>query len=208
MKKVLKYFLIFAGVLMLIGVVMALLDPEGLSEPEKVETSAPVEEKEEVIEKVEPEEVKEESKTETSTQIKGNENADVSSTIEAFKSNDFMEFTNAFYGLTGTERSDVYRSTVEGTTVTWSGIVTDLETVKDSIIMLGKTDAYNGEDWITLNHDHEELLPYVIIVEMNNPSVKEGLNKGDNITLTGEIGARGDVEAGFNWKLYKGEIAN
>ncbi|MGV7535294.1 hypothetical protein PJM52_29100, partial [Mycobacterium kansasii] len=65
----------------------------------------------------------------------------IDATIEAFKSNDFMKFADAFYSLNAPERSDLYRSTVEGATVTWSGIITDLETVKDSIIIMGKTDA-------------------------------------------------------------------
>jgi hypothetical protein len=127
-------------------------------------------------------------------------------TIEAFKSNDFMKFADAFYGLSASERSDVYRSTVEGAMVTWTGIITDLETVKDSIIVMGKTDAYNGADWITLGNENADLVPYVIIVEMTDPSVKTGLKKGDSITLKGEVGARGDKEVNYNWKLYKGEI--
>ncbi len=127
-------------------------------------------------------------------------------TIEAFKSNDFMKFVDAFYGLSASERSDVYRSTVEGAMVTWTGIITDLDTVKDSIIVMGKTDAYNGADWITLGNENADLVPYVIIVEMTDPSVKTGLKKGDSITLKGEVGARGDKEVNYNWKLYKGEI--
>ncbi|MCK1987182.1 hypothetical protein MPH48_03590 [Lysinibacillus fusiformis] len=127
-------------------------------------------------------------------------------TIEAFKSNDFMKFADAFYGLSASERSDVYRSTVEGAMVTWTGIITDLDTVKDSIIVMGKTDAYNGADWITLGNENADLVPYVIIVEMTDPSVKTGLKKGDSITLKGEVGARGDKEVNYNWKLYKGEI--
>ncbi|WP_342530097.1 hypothetical protein MKX57_16190 [Lysinibacillus sp. FSL M8-0216] len=127
-------------------------------------------------------------------------------TIEAFKSNDFMKFADAFYGLSASERSDVYRSTVEGAMVTWTGVITDLETIKDSIIVMGKTDAYNGADWITLGNENADLVPYVIIVEMTDPSVKTGLKKGDSITLKGEVGARGDKEVNYNWKLYKGEI--
>lgn len=153
-------------------------------EEKKTETSAPVEEK--VVE--------------VSTEQQN--------VIEAFKSNDFMQFVEAFYSIEGPERGDLFRTTVEGARVTWSGIITDLETIKDSIIMIGKTDAYNGEDWITLNNEYKELVPYVIIVEMNDPSVKESLKKGDTITLTGEIGARGDEKMFYNWKLYKGEIAN
>lgn len=143
--------------------------------------------------------------TEPEEQEEGSSEAQTA-TIEAFKSNDFMKFADAFYGLSAAERSDVYRSTVEGATVTWSGIITDLETIGDSIVVMGKTDAYNGADWITLGKENADLIPYVIIVEMNDPSVKSGLKKGDQITLKGEIGARGDVEAQFNWKLYKGEI--
>ncbi len=41
---------------------------------------------------------------------------------------------------------------------------------------------------------------------MTDPSVKTGLKKGDSITLKGEVGARGDKEVNYNWKLYKGEI--
>ena len=117
-----------------------------------------------------------------------------------------MKFADAFYGLSASERSDVYRSTVEGSMVTWTGTITDLETIKDSIIVMGKTDAYNGADWITLESNNADLVPYVIIVEMNDPSVKTGLKKGDSITLKGEVGARGDMDMKFNWKLYKGEI--
>ena len=127
-------------------------------------------------------------------------------TIEAFESNDFMKFADSFYELEGPERSEVYSSAVDGAAVTWSGVVTDLETISDSIVVMGKTDAYNGADWITLGQEHADLVPYVIIVEMNDPAVKTGLSKGDTITFTGEVGARGDVEMKYNWKLYKGEI--
>lgn len=129
-------------------------------------------------------------------------------TIEAFQSNDFMKFADAFYGLSATERSDIYRSTVEGSAVSWTGAITDLETIKDSIVIMGKTDAYNGANWTTLGNEHSDLVPYVIIVEMKDPSVKTNLNKGDIVTLSGEIGSRGDLEAKFNWKLYKGEITS
>lgn len=51
MKKLLKWFGIFVGALIVISVIAALLDPDtDISEPEKVETAAPVEEKEEVKE--------------------------------------------------------------------------------------------------------------------------------------------------------------
>ncbi|MGN7116019.1 hypothetical protein [Lysinibacillus odysseyi] len=131
---------------------------------------------------------------------------DQTATIEAFQSNDFMKFANAFYDLTGPERSEVYSSTVEGATVTWTGTIADLETIKDSIVVMGKMDAYNGADWTTLGNENADLIPYVIIVEMSDPSVKSELKKGDPITVKGEIGARGDKEAQFNWKLYKGEV--
>jgi len=181
---------------------------ESSKDKEKVETAAkpkeetpPTEEKE-----VKEEPVKEKPVT---AQTEANEESPSeaqNATIEAFKSNDFMKFADAFYRLSAPERSNVYRSTVEGAMVTWTGIITDLETVKDSIIVMGKTDAYNGADWITLGNENADLVPYVIIVEMNDPSVKTGLKKGDSITIQGEIGARGDMELKFNWKLYKGEI--
>lgn len=151
-------------------------------------------------------EIKDESATTEPVEQEEEPSEAQTATIEAFKSNDFMKFANSFYELSAPERSDVYRSTVEGAMVTWTGIITDLETVSDSIIVIGKTDAYNGADWITLGQEHTDLVPYVIIVEMNDPSVKTGLKKGDSITLEGEIGSRGDVEMKYNWKLYKGEI--
>lgn len=153
----------------------------------------------------EPTEVKEEPVTAEVEEEEGLSEAQTA-TIEAFKSNDFMKFADAFYGLSAPERSDVYRSTVERASVTWTGVITDLETIKDSIVVMGKTVAYNGSDWTTLGNEHVDLVPYVIIVELNNPADKTGLNKGDSITFTGEIGARGDLEANFNWKLYKGEV--
>ncbi|BDG47951.1 hypothetical protein PspKH34_25120 [Parageobacillus sp. KH3-4] len=37
--------------------------------------------------------------------------------------------------------------------VTWTGIIADLETITDSIVVYGKEDGYNGENWITINHE-------------------------------------------------------
>lgn len=179
-----------------IGAMSALLLSACGEEDAKPKEETPTEEKEV---KEEPVTVQSEGKEESASEAQN-------ATIEAFKSNDFMKFAEAFYGLKAPERSDVYRSTVEGAMVTWSGIITDLDTVKDSIIIIGKTDAYSDADWNTLGNENADLLPYVIIVEMNDPSVKTGLKKGDSITLKGEIGSRGDKEAKFNWKLYKGEI--
>ena len=39
---------------------------------------------------------------------------------------------------------------------------------------------------------------------MENEEDKASLKKGDKITLKGEIGARGDLDLKYNWKLYKG----
>lgn len=184
-----------------IGAMSAFLLAACGEEEVKPKEEAPTEEKEV---KEEPAKVKPVTAQTEATEASPSEAQNA--TIEAFKSNDFMKFADAFYGLSASERSDVYRSTVEGAMVTWTGIITDLETVKDSIIVMGKTDAYNGADWITLENDNADLVPYVIIVEMNDPSVKTGLKKGDSITLKGEVGARGDMDMKFNWKLYKGEI--
>lgn len=127
-------------------------------------------------------------------------------TIEAFKSSDFMDFANSFYALTAPERSAVYRSDVEQQFVTWTGIITDLETIKDSIIIVGDENLYTGADWNTLQKDTPDAIPYTIIFEMSNIADKSGLKNGDIITLKGEIGARGDLDMKYNWKLYKGEI--
>ncbi|MFJ7983099.1 hypothetical protein ACIQ1D_22900 [Lysinibacillus xylanilyticus] len=194
-------------VVFIIGFIMVHTNgTESSKDKEKVETAAKPKEE------TPPTEEKEVKEKPVTAQTEANEESPseaLNATIEAFKSNDFMKFADAFYELNAPERSDVYRSTIEGAMVTWTGIITDLETVKDSIIVIGKTDAYNGADWITLGNENADLVPYVIIVEMNDPSVKTGLKKGDSITLKGEIGARGDMELKFlkfNWKLYKGEI--
>ncbi|MFJ7736506.1 hypothetical protein ACIQ2D_09180 [Lysinibacillus sp. NPDC097287] len=76
------------------------------------------------------------------------------------------------------------RSDVEGAAVTWTDIIADLEIVKDSIMMIGQTDAYIGTDWNTLGQKYADLVPYVILVEMNDPFCKNGpLRKGEIVEL-------------------------
>lgn len=90
--------------------------------------------------------------------------------------------------------------------MTWTGTIADLETISDSIVVYGKEEGYNGEDWLTISTEKKDLMPYVFIAELKNEDMKKGLKKGDKVTVKGIIGSRGDKELQYNWKLYDAEV--
>lgn len=125
---------------------------------------------------------------------------------ELMKNNaDFLSVVEAYYALPVDQKSVTWTDFMSKNTVTWSGTISDLEAIRDSIVVYGG-ENYNGEDWLTISTEKKDLLPYTFIVELKDESMKKGLKKGDKVTLKASLGSRGDKGMQFNWKLYEGEI--
>ena len=78
-------------------------------------------------------------------------------TVEAFKSNDFKTFADAFYALPAPERSDIYSSDIEQQFVTWTDIITDLVSISDSVVMFGDESLYTGVIGLHSNKNYQIL---------------------------------------------------
>lgn len=122
-----------------------------------------------------------------------------------YAKSDFDEYASAFYKIPSEERSIVFDTYVKNKTVSWSGIVADLDAINDSIVLVSSKD-YKKQDWSTISTEKKELMPYTIIAELKDKSSKSKISLGDSIKVRGVVGARGDEKSQFNWKLYESEI--
>ena len=119
---------------------------------------------------------------------------------------DFLPLAEAYYHLPKGQKTSTWDNFIFNKEVTWTGTIADLETISDSIVVYGKEEGYNGEDWLTISTEKKDLMPYVFIAELKNEDMKKGLKKGDKVTVKGIIGSRGDKELQYNWKLYDAEV--
>jgi hypothetical protein len=117
---------------------------------------------------------------------------------------DFVTYVDGFYGLPKKERGSTFDTYVIDKKVTWSGTIADF--LSDSVIVYGKSEGYNGEDWTTISTEKKEMMPYTFIAELKDKSQLKDLKKGDTVTVKAVIGSRGDKDMQYNWKLYEGEI--
>lgn len=125
---------------------------------------------------------------------------------ELMESNtDFLPVTEAYFALPKDQKSSTWDSFMVKKIVTWSGTIADLEAIGDSIVVYGG-EKYNGEDWITISTEKKDMMPYTLIVELKDKSMKNGLKEGDKVTFKASLDSRGDKALQFNWKLYEGEI--
>ncbi|KZR58872.1 hypothetical protein [Pseudobacillus badius] len=120
------------------------------------------------------------------------------------KNMDFLPYVEAFYNIPKKERGNTFDTYVIDKEVTWSGTLAD--TLSDSVIVYGKPNDYNGENWTTISTEKKDMMPYTFIAELKDSSELQGIKKGDTIKVKGVVGARGDEEMQFNWKLYEGEV--
>lgn len=119
----------------------------------------------------------------------------------------FVDYADSFYKLPAKERGSTYSTFIIDNEVKWTGTVADLEAMSDSIVIYGKND-YNGEDWDTISTKKKEMMPYTVVVELQDKTIKEDLKPGDKVTVKGIIGSRGDKKKQYNWKIYNGKIIN
>lgn len=114
---------------------------------------------------------------------------------------EFKEFADTYYSLEADKQEFYFERIIKDETVTeWSGIVTQNE-ANNVFIYAGDPAEYNGEDWITLMSEREELIPYVINVSIPDKEQVAALQKGDTLSVTGSILRAGSKEDPMVWML-------
>ncbi len=119
---------------------------------------------------------------------------------------DFFPLVEAYYNLPNDQKSQTYDDFISKKEVTWTGTIADLNAISDSIVIYGNPQSYNGEDWLTISTNKKDMLPYVFIVDLKDKAMKNGLRKGEQVKVKAVVGARGDKNLKYNWKLYEGEV--
>lgn len=71
--------------------------------------------------------------------------------------------------------------------VTWKGTL--VQTFPDFLVV-DAGDSYNGVNWLNIESNSTEMLPYTFVVETRNlegESLDLNLERGDSITVKGQI---------------------
>ncbi|MDH2334307.1 DUF3862 domain-containing protein [Paenibacillus polymyxa] len=113
----------------------------------------------------------------------------------------FEKFASTYYTLSADKQKEAFDS-VRNQVVKWSGVV--IEAGSSSLYVYGKPADYNGESWSEISEGKKKLGD-VIVVKVSDRSELNGLNQGDIVSFSGELGSRG-VKGESNWKLYNGKI--
>ncbi|MGW8958634.1 hypothetical protein [Paenibacillus sp. NPDC055715] len=113
----------------------------------------------------------------------------------------FEKFSSTLFAMPVSKQGETFDS-VRNQVVKWSGVV--IEAGSSSLYVYGKPADYNGESWSEISAGMKKL-GNVIIVKVSDRSELNGLNQGDIVSFSGELGSRG-VKGESNWKLYNGKI--
>ncbi|MBZ6441747.1 DUF3862 domain-containing protein [Paenibacillus polymyxa] len=113
----------------------------------------------------------------------------------------FDKFSSTLFGMPVSKQGETFDS-VRNQVVKWSGVV--IEAGSSSLYVYGKPADYNGESWSDISAEKKKLGD-VVIVKVSDRSELNGLNQGDIVSFSGELGSRG-VKGESNWKLYNGKI--
>lgn len=108
----------------------------------------------------------------------------------------FNELTKSYYELNADERTQTYDQFLYKHKVSWKGTVVD--TSSNSITVYGGSDSYT---------DNDKSLPFVFIAKLTDKSELDKIKNGDKVTISGEVGSRGNVDPAANWKLYEAAIS-
>ena len=117
---------------------------------------------------------------------------------------DFVKYANGFYDIPKETRSNTFDSFVIDKKVNWSGTIVDF--LSDSVIVYGKPEEYNNENWETISSEKKVMMPYTFVAELKDKSQLNGLKQGELVAVKGIVASRGDKELQFNWKINKAEI--
>ncbi|KXH86960.1 hypothetical protein [Sporosarcina sp. HYO08] len=119
---------------------------------------------------------------------------------------DFLPFVEKYYSLPETEQIKIYEKSVHGKSVlNWSGVVVDIFG-NQIIIYAGDPVLYNNEDWGTITLVRPELVPYSLVVSMQENEQIAEVNPGDVVSITGQIAVQGSEQEQSVWVLEKGLI--
>ncbi|MBX0356983.1 hypothetical protein [Halobacillus sp. Nhm2S1] len=123
---------------------------------------------------------------------------------EAF--NGFKETITHFYKLEDSLKSDTFTRFLYQKEVTWKGTL--VQTFPDFIVVYAG-DAYNGENWLNIKTNSTEMLPYTFVVETKNlegKSLELDVERGDTITVKGQINKQGSLKKETHWGLENGLV--
>ncbi|RDY71114.1 hypothetical protein DXT76_09110 [Halobacillus trueperi] len=122
------------------------------------------------------------------------------------KFNGFEETVDHFYKLEDSLKSDTFTRFMYQKEVTWKGKL--VQTFPDFLVVYA-SGTYNGENWLNIETNSTEMLPYTFVVETQNlegQSLDLKMERGDSITVKGKINKQGSLERETNWGLENGLV--
>ncbi|WP_394218694.1 hypothetical protein [Halobacillus trueperi] len=123
---------------------------------------------------------------------------------EAF--NGFKETATHFYKLKDSLKSDTFTRFMYQKEVTWNGTLA--QTFPDFLGVYAG-DSYNGENWLNIETNSTEMLPYTFVVETQNlegETLDLNLERGDSIMVKGQIHKQGSLDKETHWGLENGVV--
>ncbi|MEC3885655.1 hypothetical protein VKA52_18185 [Halobacillus sp. HZG1] len=120
--------------------------------------------------------------------------------------NGLKETLDQFYKLDDSLKSDTFTRFMYQKEVTWKGTL--VQTFPDFLVLYGG-DSYNGENWMNIEADSKEMLPYIVVVKTQNiegQSLDLNIKRGDSIIVKGRINKQGSLEKKTHWGIEKGMI--
>lgn len=119
---------------------------------------------------------------------------------------DFLPFVEKYYTLPETEQMRIYEKSIHGKSILdWSGVV--IENFGNVIIIYAGDPAhYNNEDWNTITLVKPELMPYSLVISMQENAQIANVNPGDIVSVTGRINVQGNKQEQSVWVLERGLI--
>lgn len=118
----------------------------------------------------------------------------------------FRETVNHFYKLEDSLKSDTFTRFLYQKEVTWQGTL--VQTFPDFLVVYAG-DSYNGENWLNIETNSTDMLPYTFVVETQNlegASLDLNMERGGPITVKGQIKKQGSLEKKSHWGLENGLV--
>jgi hypothetical protein len=118
----------------------------------------------------------------------------------------FKGTVDSFYNLEPSLKSDTFVRFMYNKEVIWEGVL--VQTFPDFLVVYSG-ESYNGENWLNIETNTTEMLPYTFVVETQNleeHSLDLNTNRGDPIKVKGKINKQGSLEKKSHWRLTEGFV--